>query len=715
VTIRRLDGQPPVVPTSRPTESQPANTVKATTTAAPKATVAAEQSGFTQARRGPTELTGASARTAALPGPLSPSSAEGQAAVKATLNFLSQQGGPVAALTRGGSPAFDASKAFTPRTIERDELGMTHVRMDRTHEGLKVFGEQVIGHLDAQGQMDSVTGQTTQLPAGLGKQEPKLSAKDALAIAQKDFAGKTDRKPSLEKVIFQGEDGQYHTGYHVELTNTTSKDNLPRRQNYLIDGETGKVHEKWNQMGGIEIPEKLNAEPTPITGSATPNAEIKDLSTTTSKITLGQDATIDQLKLELDLAHTYRGDLKVTLTSPSGKTATISDRQGGSADDLKGSFDVSKEFAGEKTAGEWTLTIEDKARRDTGTLKSWSLTATPKAEQPPPPPPGGKGDDSSLYSGTVDLSTKQNADGTYSLEDGTRGKGVVTLDAQNKPRPSGPVAFKDGNDAWGEAGDDPRTKAAVDAHYGAQMTYDFYKNVLGRDSLDGKGEKLQSNVHIDRNYVNAFWDGKQMNYGDGDGKTAGPLTTLDIAGHEITHGLTERTAGLIYNGESGGLNEAFSDIMGTGVEWYASQQNQAVKFDWAVGEDAWTPNNGDPTDALRYMDDPTRDNYSVDHYSNYPKQTEVHGSSGIANNAFYLLSNGGTNRTSKQTVEDGIGIEKGLKIFGRALTSYMTPRTTFAEARDATIKSATDLYGADSVEVQKVKESWSAVGVESKK
>jgi Zn-dependent metalloprotease len=154
--------------------------------------------------------------------------------------------------------------------------------------------------------------------------------------------------------------------------------------------------------------------------------------------------------------------------------------------------------------------------------------------------------------------------------------------------------------------------------------------------------------------------------------------------------------------------------MGTGVEWYASQKNQAVKFDWAVGEDAWTPTNGDPNDALRYMNDPTKDNYSVDHYSNYPKQTEVHGSSGIANNAFFLLSQGGTNRTSGQEVKDGVGVEKGLKIFGRALTSYMTPRTTFAQARDATIKAATDLYGANSVEVQKVKESWSAVGVETK-
>ena len=268
----------------------------------------------------------------------------------------------------------------------------------------------------------------------------------------------------------------------------------------------------------------------------------------------------------------------------------------------------------------------------------------------------------------------------------------------------------DTNDVWGEATDAARTKAAVDAHYGAEMTYDFYKNVLGRDSLDGKGEKLVSYVHTDKNLVNAFWDGSKMNYGDGDGKNASALTTLDIAGHEITHGLTERTAGLIYSGESGGLNEAMSDIMGTGVEWYASQKNKAVQFDFKVGEDAWTPANG-TGDALRYMDDPTKDGYSVDNYKNYPKQTEVHGSSGIANNAFYLTVNGGKNRTSGQEVKDGIGMEKCLKIYGRALTTYMTPSTTFAQARRPRIKAATDLYGADSAEVKKVTEGWDAVGV----
>ncbi len=713
-TIRRPD-QPAVLPTTTRTETQPANTVKpAATPAAPAAaprTSQATQSAFTETRRGPTDLTGAAARP--FQGPVSPTSAEGQAAIKATVDFLNQQPSLSESLVKGGRP--DAGQSLSPRNIERDELGMTHVRMDRTHEGVKVFGEQLISHLNREGKVDSVTGNMSVIPEGLGKESLKLSPKDALALAQKDFAGKTDRAPTMEKVIFQDAEGNYHSGYHVELTNTTSKDQRPQRQNYLIDGSTGKIHEKWNQMGGIEIPQKgVDAEPKTVTGTATPNAPIKDLSTTTSEITLGEDVTIDKLKLDLDLAHTYKGDLKVTLTSPSGKTHVVHDRTGGSTDNIQGSFDLSAAFAGEKTAGKWTLTVEDKARIDTGTLKSWGLSATAKPEQPPPPPPPAGGDDSSIYSGKVDLKTKQNADGTFSLDDDSRGKGVVTLDAQNKSRPNNPVAFKDNNNVWGEAGDDARTKAAVDAHYGAQMTYDFYKDILGRDSIDGKGEKLQSNVHIGNNYVNAFWDGKQMNYGDGDGRTAGPLTTLDIAGHEISHGLTERTAGLIYSGESGGLNEAFSDIMGTGVEWYASQKNAGVKFDWAVGEDAWTPNNGDPNDALRYMNDPTKDNYSVDHYSKYPQQTEVHGSSGIANNAFYLLSEGGKNRTSNVEVQGGIGIEKSLKIYGRALQNYMTPRTTFAEAREATIKAATDLFGADSAEVAKVKESWSAVGVEKK-
>ncbi|MCY1075207.1 M4 family metallopeptidase [Archangium lansingense] len=536
-------------------------------------------------------------------GPLALSSPQAQAAIQKSLDFLQQQTG---SLARGVAPGAGISKSVTPRSVERDALGMTHVRLDRTHEGVKVFGEQLISHLDAQGKVSGLTGNVSTIPAGLGSEPVKLSANDALAIAQKDFADKTDRAPTAERVVFQGKDGSYHSAYHVELTHTKGLEGneRPRRMNYLVDANSGEMLTSFNQMGGIELPQ---ARAGSTTGSATP--------------------------------------------APAPTTPTT-----------------------------------------------------------PGTPATGKTDDTSLYSGKVELSTTKNKDGTFSLEDASRGKGVVTLDAQNKEQASRPVKITDKNDVWGESTDPTRNKAAVDAHYGAQMTYDFIKDVLGRDSLDGKGEKLVSNVHISNNFVNAYWDGTQMNYGDGDGKTAGPLTTLDIAGHEIAHGLTERTAGLIYEGESGGLNEAMSDIIGSGVEWYAAQKNKAVEFDWKVGEDAWTPANGNG-DALRYMDDPTKDGYSVDNYKNYPKQTEVHGSSGIANNAFYLLANGGKNRTSGLEVKDGIGMEKGLKVFSRALEHYMTPKTTFAEARQATLQAATDLYGANSAEAKKVQESWTAVGV----
>ena len=353
------------------------------------------------------------------------------------------------------------------------------------------------------------------------------------------------------------------------------------------------------------------------------------------------------------------------------------------------------------------------AKRDTGTLNSWGLTLTGTDKNqppPPPPPPADKKDDTTMYSGKVEIDDAKQADGRSKLEDDGRGKGVSTRDAHNKNDRTGSTEIFDNNGVWGEVTDDPRNKAAVDAQYGGQMTYDFYKQVLGRDSIDGKGEALVSNVHIKNNYVNAYWDGTQMNYGDGDGgKNSTELTALDIAGHEITHGLTERTAGLNYYGESGGLNEAMSDIMGKGVEWLASQQNPDVKFTWGVGERVWTPSK--PGDALRYMDDPTKDGYSVDNYKNYPKQTEVHGSSGIANNAFTLLVQGGKNRTSGIEVQGGIGMENALKVFGRALTTYMTPSTTFAQARQATVQAATDMFGADSAEVAKVKEAWTAVGV----
>ncbi|WP_223635415.1 M4 family metallopeptidase [Corallococcus sp. EGB] len=709
MTIRRTEGSTPVTlrpttDTSAPAKAKNVLRVKdgfesvsrtgAAAGAQPTAAAAATtQSSSTQA-------------TSAQPGRIPLDSKEAQQAIQTSLKYLTP---PMTA-----SSLLAANKAgptLAPKSVEVDELGMTHVRLDRMHEGVKVFGEQLISHLGADGKVTSVTGEQNPIPAGLGTQKPKLAPQQAIDIAKKELGGKADKQPSSERVIYQDTEGKYHSAYQVEVTQIAGQEK-PKKQNYIIDANTGKVLETFNKIGGWtkSAPAALQ-----VNGTASPNVAIPDKGQVQSKINIPDGVTVDKLSLDLTIKHTWSGDLKVSVTSPSGKTAVVQDRKGGSKDDIIGSFDLSETFKGESAKGEWTITVEDKAARDTGTLNNWSLNITAKETTPPPTdpqnPPTGKADDLSMYSGHVDLQTTQNADGTFSLEDKTRGKGIVTYDAMNKSTASGQTKINDNNDKWGEATDPERAKAGIDAHYGAAMTYDFYKNILGRDSIDGAGEKLVNYVHVKNNYVNAYWDGEKMSYGDGDGKQSGPLTTLDIAGHEITHGLTERTAGLVYSGESGGLNESFSDIMGTGVEWYAAQKNPEAKWNWTVGEAAWTPNNGDPDDGLRYMNDPTKDGYSVDNYKNYPKQTEVHGSSGISNNAFYLLVEGGKNRTSGLEVKGGIGMEDGLKIFGRALTTYMTPKTNFAQAREATIKAATDLYGADSNQVQKVKDAWTAVGV----
>ncbi|HVE86612.1 MAG TPA: M4 family metallopeptidase [Myxococcales bacterium] len=628
----------------------------------------------------------------------------------------------------------DASNAFVPRAVEKDELGMTHVRMDRTHNGVPVLGEQVIGHLDQQGKLSSLTGDVQSIPEELGKGEPAVSSQQAIDAAMKAYGQPSDTPPEASRVIVKTADGQYHDAYRVQTQNFQGV--APERMNYLVDAKSGQVLEGWNQMAsffdkgdiarmggaggarGVQASEAEGGQPVHIEKSEAPSAPIQDFQTTTSTIDVGDDATLDSLKLNVDIDHTWRGDLVATLTSPSGKSVTFSNREGGSQDNIKGTFDLSEAFKGEDTKGTWTLTVADKAGADQGTLNNWGLSIDGKTKGGPQP--GGDGNDSTIYAGKVEVGGTDAGNGQQKLLDQTRGKGIEVRDANNRSSGSGSTEFVDNNGAWGEATDPARQKGAVDAMYGAQMTSDFYKDILGRNSIDGNGEKLLNNVHINTNYVNAFWDGTQMNYGDGNGRDAGSLTTLDIAGHEITHGLTQRTANLVYRGESGGINESMSDIMGAGVDWYAMKKNPELAKNgadpWKVGEQAWTP--GTPGDALRYMDDPTKDNYSVDNYKNYPKQTEVHGSSGIMNNAFYLMVNGGTNKTSGLQVggmaaTDGFdgGMEKGLKIFGRALTTYMTPNTTFAQARQATIQAATDLYGADSDAVKQVMSAWTAVGV----
>lgn len=332
----------------------------------------------------------------------------------------------------------------------------------------------------------------------------------------------------------------------------------------------------------------------------------------------------------------------------------------------------------------------------------------------------------SLTEGDVALNTIK-CGSTYQMVDSTRGGGA-THNMSMKTAGMGAV-FTGTTNIWGNNLVSNAQTAAADAHYGVATTWDYYKNVHGRLGIANDGVGAVSRVHYGRNYQNASWNDSCfcMTFGDGDnGATILPLVALDIAGHEMSHGVTSRSADLIYSGESGSLNESTSDIFGTMVEYYANNSNDPG--DYVIGEELFA-NNANMRKAIRYMFKPTLDNYSQDCYDPATTPTfEVHGGSGIGNHFFYLLAEGavvpsgfgaGTwaNLTpaslvcNGNTAITGIGRAAAQKIWYRALTVYMTSGTDYAGARAATISASTDLYGGASAQTNAVKAAWSAVNV----
>ncbi|MFE2697642.1 M4 family metallopeptidase [Streptomyces mirabilis] len=320
------------------------------------------------------------------------------------------------------------------------------------------------------------------------------------------------------------------------------------------------------------------------------------------------------------------------------------------------------------------------------------------------------------YSGTVTLNTTLSGS-TYQLYDTTRG-GHKTYSLNNGTSGTGTL-MTDSDDTWGTGAGSNTQTAGADAAYGAQETWDFYKNTFGRSGIKNDGVAAYSRVHYSSAYVNAFWDDSCfcMTYGDGSGGTHA-LTSLDVAGHEMSHGVTSNTAGLDYTGESGGLNEATSDIFGTGVEFYAG--NSSDVGDYLIGEKIDINGDGTP---LRYMDKPSKDGGSADSWYSGVGNLDVHYSSGPANHMFYLLSEGSGTKvingvTYNSTTSDGvavagIGRAAALQIWYKALTSYMTSSTNYAGARTAALNAATALYGASSTQYAGVANAFAGINVGS--
>ena len=334
------------------------------------------------------------------------------------------------------------------------------------------------------------------------------------------------------------------------------------------------------------------------------------------------------------------------------------------------------------------------------------------------------GSGKTLFVGTVPITTDLTGT-TYSLKDPTRGNQYV-VDLNNTTPTStttvGGTLFTSTTNSWGTGANGTtiagRQTVGADATYGMAKAWDYFKNVHGRNGIANNGVGAATRVHYGTKFNNAFWQDSCfcMSFGDGDGTSYNPFTSLDITAHEMTHGITTRTANLTYSGESGGLNEATSDIFGTAVEYYAANTTDAG--DYLIGEKI----KKSGTLYFRSMITPSADGYSADCWYSTVGQLLVHQSSGVANHFFYLLAEGTKSGSPSKTclssntrVATGTGTLTGItrakaeKIWYRALTVYMTSGTNYAAARVATVNAATDLYGATAAETNAVKAAWSAV------
>lgn len=304
------------------------------------------------------------------------------------------------------------------------------------------------------------------------------------------------------------------------------------------------------------------------------------------------------------------------------------------------------------------------------------------------------------YSGTRSMTT-DNTDGIFSLKES--GRNIFTYNTMQEEQFSVATLFTDNDNYWNNV-NAAQDEVASDVHWGMEQTYDYFLETHGRNSFDGLGIAIRSYVHYAEAFNNAFWDGDHLAFGDGDGEIYNPFTTLDICAHEFTHGLTQFTADLIYFGETGGLNESFSDILGTAVEFEA----KPTEADFLIGKSMTIDGT-----ALRNMGNPKSKSMPDTYQGEFWENDNVHFRSGVQNYWFYLLANGGNgvNDFGDSYAVTGIGVEKATAITYRNLSVYLTPFSKYNDARFFSILAAQDLYGACSNEVEQVTNAWAAVGL----
>lgn len=300
------------------------------------------------------------------------------------------------------------------------------------------------------------------------------------------------------------------------------------------------------------------------------------------------------------------------------------------------------------------------------------------------------------YSGTQSIHSDFTGS-EYHLRDYTKGNGVITLHGETGQKGND---YINSSANWSFASSD---QAALDAHYGVSQSWQFYKDVFGRNSYDGNGAAIYSYVNVPDYVDDAYWDGTAINFCKRSTGEPGGVTAIDVAGHELTHGLIEQTSALKYKKEAGGINESLSDIMGKTIQFYA----RPTDISWVISNDMnW---------AIRNMADPKQFQQPDTYKGTFWKSNaDVHVLSGVGNYMYYLLTDGGsgTNDRGYSYTVNGIGIEKARAIIYRSNLLYLTPNSTYYDWRLACEQAAIDLYGNNN-EYSQVVNAWNAVGVDS--
>lgn len=542
---------------------------------------------------------------------------------------------------------------FMARDVIIDQDGAQHVRFDRSIDGLRVIGGDMVVHSDASGAFASLShgaDLSQDVSNAINMRAPSISIsvnaeKLALQQAQGLFHGVNATAATAEHVYY-ARDREPTLAFDVQVSGM-SLDGTPSKMHYIVDASTNTLLDSFDEIRTV----------------------------------MSRDGKINTRMM----AGLQRAQNRSNAFAPD-------------ASDIDAAFDSG--------ASPFATSVNGKTGQSVEAIAIQAASA---------------GTGKSLVSGTVALTT-DSISGGYALRDPSRGSHYAT-NLANRTSGNGTL-FTDADNVWGNFLTSSTVTAAVDAVYGQNLTWDFYKNVLGRNGIANDGRGAFSRIHYGRNYVNAFWSDACfcMTYGDGDGTTYLPLVAIDVAGHEMTHGVTARSANLTYSGESGGLNEAISDMFGTSVEFYA---NSAINPpNYLIGERIFKANNGvaTPTSALRFMFKPSLDGASPDCYSSTIGSLDVHYSSGVANHFFFLLSEGATSQAGFSTTPAqmvcngntalaGVGRTAAIKIVYRALTVYMTSSTNYKGARTAMLSAATDLYGSTSTQRNAVAAAWSAVGV----